>query len=1135
MTISSDSRKSPIYIGSGTTGPFAFSFKVFAASDVKVTTSVIATGVETELAAGAYSVLLNADQDGNPGGTVTLASALPATQNLVITSQVPLLQPVDINNQDGFFAEVIEDALDRSVMQVQQLKVDVDRAVKLPLTGSVTSADQLVQDIFDSVADAEAAELAAEAAQAAAETAQTNAETAETGAQTAETNAVAAAATAKSVSPRLFDTYADAVAAGLSNDDLFRLKIGERIFVYKFTTPGNYGVLQSVSPLNYPEATFASASSSGVTVAGTALPSGSVIDISGVDGSYSYSQIRNRAKTGLPSMNLLGTQDPSDATIRQFVVDTDPAGTGSFDINVDNELVVSHLPATGTDTYTVALPNIYVPPGRWTFAFDAKGIGGSYDFRASADGGSTYTSTLTATTTFQTFSITFDNTTEQADTFQFFREVAGTTSQSAIAYKNFRIVPGTSATYTEPANRHGWHKRPWSLETGSLVPTNDSESVDNLHTQVPLGETREITECTLSVAIRPTSNKPYQIANVTYPSAQPFSVLAQPSREFLPDYSVPAAPSLTYPYTSAGYLGFNNLGSTDDVVQVSGIAPPKDKFSVLTIVEPAEQGVNSSPTRIYLNGILLRNVEDSIQVNVSSVTNEGGKLRFNFGKPHYFVGDQPVTVTASGAGATVPGITAGVTYYVRLPATNPQEGLYLATSTTADAIDYSGASVGTIRVVSQKRPVGTVPFQLNTLSLLGAGTTESASIITGYDAGLNPVYSTVGLNMEGELANAVFYDKALTESEVQNLVAVQKQRIAAHYEPVSSLGSVLITEGDSITNGVGTASPNQTFRFRLFYGLDFTPQTTSSVTADGGGEMLLTFASNHGYETGDSVQVTSSNTLPTGLSATGLYYVQKQSNTTMYLSTGSLVSSPAISYTDAGIGNVTIKAFVPTPVNEAVKLNTIDFSVGGSRIGDTLGRKDALIAAVQRVVAEGSRPIVTYMAGINDLILGSILNPGNPITSAELASLVELQKDYWDDIRAAGAKLIVCTVTAANVGGALSGHYSEALRTELNNLIRAAGAKLIVCTVTAANVGGALSGHYSEALRTELNNLIRAASAHYDALADFGATPQVGTWQDPNDPPANPNSYFFDDIHPDFQGHIVMSNILSPLVDAFRL
>jgi lysophospholipase L1-like esterase len=262
-------------------------------------------------------------------------------------------------------------------------------------------------------------------------------------------------------------------------------------------------------------------------------------------------------------------------------------------------------------------------------------------------------------------------------------------------------------------------------------------------------------------------------------------------------------------------------------------------------------------------------------------------------------------------------------------------------------------------------------------------------------------------------------------------------------------------------------------------------------------KLLLTFADAHGYDTGDAIQVESSNELPTGLSTLPSYYVQKRSDTSMYLSTLSLVTSPAIDYTDAGLGNVTINSFVPTLVDEAVKLNTIDFSVGGSRIGNTLGRKDVLIAAIQRVVAEGSRPIVTYMAGMNDLILGSLLTPPGqpsvPITSAELVALVELLKDYWDDIRAAGAKLIVCTVTAANVGGELSGHYSETLR-------------------------------------TELNNLIRSASDHYDALADFGATPQVGTWTDPAGV-----SYFFDDIHPDFQGHIVMSNILSPLVDAFRL
>ena len=327
MTISSADRKSQLYIGSGTTSQFAFPFKVFAASEVVVTTSVIATGVETVLGAADYTVTLNADQDGNPGGSITLAEALPTTKNLIITSAVPLTQPVDINNQDGFFAEVIEDALDRSVIQAQQLQIDVDRAVKLPLTGSVTSADQLIQDIFDSVADAEAAELAAEAARDEAVVAKTAAETAQTGAETAETNALSYANSATGIATRVFTSYAAAITAltleSAADGTEFVVKTGERSYLYEFYTdltpsPGGKGHLKTVTPAQYPEATFAAAGSSGVTTAGTALPSGPLIDVSGVDGTYGFNQIRNRAKVGQPDLNLLGTSDPSKAPLRSF-------------------------------------------------------------------------------------------------------------------------------------------------------------------------------------------------------------------------------------------------------------------------------------------------------------------------------------------------------------------------------------------------------------------------------------------------------------------------------------------------------------------------------------------------------------------------------------------------------------------------------------------------------------------------------------------------------------------------------------------------------------------------------------------------------------------------------------------------
>jgi len=148
MTISSTNRKAGPYIGNGTTTVFPFYFKVFTAADVEVVRLTVATNVETVLALTTnYTVALNTDQNANPGGSITLvAGALASGYNLVITSAIGNLQPTDLTNQGGFYPDVINDALDRATIQIQQLQEGLDRAALLPITSAADSA-ALVADI----------------------------------------------------------------------------------------------------------------------------------------------------------------------------------------------------------------------------------------------------------------------------------------------------------------------------------------------------------------------------------------------------------------------------------------------------------------------------------------------------------------------------------------------------------------------------------------------------------------------------------------------------------------------------------------------------------------------------------------------------------------------------------------------------------------------------------------------------------------------------------------------------------------------------------------------------------------------------------------------------------------------------
>lgn len=140
MTISTEIRRAGPYAGNGSTIAFAFAFKVFATSQVRVTRAVVATGVETTLALTTdYTVTLNSNQDTNPGGTVTLLVAPTAAQSVTITSNVANLQPTALANLGGFYPDVINDSLDRATIQIQQLDERLDRALVIPVSSTAST------------------------------------------------------------------------------------------------------------------------------------------------------------------------------------------------------------------------------------------------------------------------------------------------------------------------------------------------------------------------------------------------------------------------------------------------------------------------------------------------------------------------------------------------------------------------------------------------------------------------------------------------------------------------------------------------------------------------------------------------------------------------------------------------------------------------------------------------------------------------------------------------------------------------------------------------------------------------------------------------------------------------------------
>jgi hypothetical protein len=137
MTTPSTERKAGPLLGTGAQTAWPFTFKVFAATDIAVTIAD-SLGVETALVYGVdFNVTLNANQETSPGGTVTYpisGAALPVGKRLVIIGNLPYDQPLDLPSGGNFSPLALENQLDRMVMQIQQLRENVGRALQVSVS-----------------------------------------------------------------------------------------------------------------------------------------------------------------------------------------------------------------------------------------------------------------------------------------------------------------------------------------------------------------------------------------------------------------------------------------------------------------------------------------------------------------------------------------------------------------------------------------------------------------------------------------------------------------------------------------------------------------------------------------------------------------------------------------------------------------------------------------------------------------------------------------------------------------------------------------------------------------------------------------------------------------------------------------
>ena len=140
MTVSSTTLKNS-YSGNGSTTAFAYNFKVFASSELKVFIRA-STGAETLRSAGTGSTNYAVTGVGAAsGGTVTFVTAPASGETVVLLRDTGLTQNTDYLENDSFPANSHEEALDRLTHIVQELDEEVQRSFKVSKTNSITTPE----------------------------------------------------------------------------------------------------------------------------------------------------------------------------------------------------------------------------------------------------------------------------------------------------------------------------------------------------------------------------------------------------------------------------------------------------------------------------------------------------------------------------------------------------------------------------------------------------------------------------------------------------------------------------------------------------------------------------------------------------------------------------------------------------------------------------------------------------------------------------------------------------------------------------------------------------------------------------------------------------------------------------------
>lgn len=137
----SDSATRYRYEGNGVTDTFSFPARLFSQNDLVVEIITRATDVleETLTISADYSVNILSEESAE---VVTVGGKIPtATQDIQVRRAIARTQSADLPTGTSFPSSDVENALDRTVAIVQEIGGEVDRAVKLTETSSLSNIE----------------------------------------------------------------------------------------------------------------------------------------------------------------------------------------------------------------------------------------------------------------------------------------------------------------------------------------------------------------------------------------------------------------------------------------------------------------------------------------------------------------------------------------------------------------------------------------------------------------------------------------------------------------------------------------------------------------------------------------------------------------------------------------------------------------------------------------------------------------------------------------------------------------------------------------------------------------------------------------------------------------------------------